>query len=82
MKIKFERHPKNSTANTTSIFGHLNKNLSAPKERNLTRYLPSDNAHQAMNLKPFQPNSNSTRHAAIDIQKRDGIMYANLVRFR
>jgi hypothetical protein len=82
MKIKFERHQKRSTAKTANKFGHLNKNLSASKERNLTRHLPSDNAHQAMNLRPVQANSNSTRHAAIDLQKRDGIMYANLVRFR
>ena len=82
MKIKFERHPKNSTANTTSQFGHLNKNLSASKERNLTRHLPSNNADQATNLSLGQTNSNSTRQIAIDLQKRDGMIYANLIRFR
>jgi hypothetical protein len=82
MKIKFERHPKNSTANTTSKFGHLNMSLSASKERNVTRYLARDNADEAMNLNPVQTNSNLTQQIAIDFQKRDGMIYANLVRFR
>ena len=82
MKVKFEKHPKNSTANTASKFGHLNMNPSASKERNFTRYLLSDNADQAMNLSPVQTNSNLIRQTTIDLQKRDGMIYANLVRFR
>jgi hypothetical protein len=82
MKIKFEIHPKNSTTNTTNKFGHLNKNLDASKERNLTRYLPSDNANRAMNLSSVQTNSNLTRQIELDLQKSNGIIYANFVRFR
>jgi hypothetical protein len=82
MKIKFESHPKNSTANTASKLGHVSMNIGTSKERNVTRYLARDNADEAMNLNPVQTNSNLTQQIAIDFQKRDGMIYANLVRFR
>lgn len=78
MKIKIGKNPRTNTSNK---FGYLKEKLYPHKKQNITSFSNYDSTI-AMALIQGKANSNSTINVTTELQKNNGLLYANVTKFR
>ena len=78
MKIKIGKNPRTNTSNK---FGYLKEKLYSHKKQNITSFSNYD-SHIAVALIQEKTNSNPTINVTTELQKNNGLLYANIIKFR
>lgn len=81
MKIKIRRTPKNSKINILNKFGYLTKKLGTHKKQNIAHFSTNHNNHYTT-LNQIQAHSNPELQIEIERQKCNGLLYANITKFK
>ncbi len=78
MKIKINKNPRTNTSNK---FGYLKEKLYLHKKQNIANFSNYD-SHIATALIQGKTNSNTTINVTTELQKNNGLLYANVTKFR
>ena len=78
MKTKISRNPKASTSNR---LGYLNEKFHAYRNQSIENLGKSDK-HPIETLKQLKTTQNQTLGVTAELQKCNGLLYANITKFR
>jgi len=78
MKIKINKNPRTNTSNK---FGYLKEKLYFHKNQNIANFSNYDSQITATQIQG-KTNSNPTINVTTELQKNNGLLYANVTKFR
>ncbi len=78
MKMKINKNPRTNTSNK---LGYLKEKLYFHKNQNITNFSNYDSQITAMQIQG-KANSNPTINVTTELQKNNGLLYANVTKFR